>query len=73
VNRIISFLSGALMGALVGSTLAILLAPVSGNELRLKMTEQAKKIQHEVKEASQNRRIELENQLENLRKPQSSS
>jgi gas vesicle protein len=73
MNRIISFLSGAVMGALVGSTLALLLAPESGEELRTKMAEQVKRIQQEVKEATQTRRIELEEQLASLRQPQKSS
>jgi gas vesicle protein len=70
MNRAISFLSGALMGALVGTTLALLLTPASGEELRTKMQEQAQRIQAEVKTASEKRRSELEEQLETLRKPQ---
>jgi gas vesicle protein len=70
MNRAISFLSGAVMGALVGATLAILLTPASGEELRTRMQEQTLKIQEEVKAATANRRAELETQLETLRKPQ---
>ena len=70
MNRAISFLSGAVMGALVGATLAILLTPASGEELRIRMQEQSQKIQDEVKAATSNRRAELEAQLETLRKPQ---
>jgi gas vesicle protein len=70
MNRAISFLSGAVMGALVGATLAILLTPASGEELRTRMQEQSQKIQDEVKAATANRRAELEAQLETLRKPQ---
>jgi gas vesicle protein len=69
MNRIISFLSGAVMGGLVGATLALLLTPASGEELRTKMQDQVKQIQAEVKEATESRRAELESQLENLRKP----
>jgi len=72
VNRIISFITGAAMGALVGSTLALLLTPASGEEIRTKMAEQAQRIQNEVKNATETRRIELESQLESLRKPASS-
>jgi gas vesicle protein len=72
VNRIISFISGAAMGALVGSTLALLLTPASGEEIRTKMAEQVQRIQNEVKSATETRRIELESQLESLRKPASS-
>ena len=69
MNRIISFMSGAVMGALVGSTLALLLTPASGEEIRTKMAEQVKKVQQEVKSATEARRIELEEQLETLRQP----
>ena len=72
MNRIISFISGAVMGALVGSTLALLLTPASGEEIRTKMAEQVQRIQDEVKSATETRRIELESQLESLRKPASS-
>ena len=69
MNRVISFLSGAIMGALVGSTLALLLTPASGDEIRAKMQEQVQKIQEEVKTATETRRVELEEQLAALRKP----
>ena len=69
MNRVISFLSGAVMGALVGSTLALLLTPASGDEIRLKLQKQVQKIQEEVKTATESRRVELEEQLASLRKP----
>lgn len=69
MNRVMSFLTGAVMGALVGSTLALLLTPASGDEIRLKMQEQIQKIQEEVKTATESRRGELEEQLATLRKP----
>jgi gas vesicle protein len=69
MKRIISFFSGAMMGALVGSTLALLFAPASGDDIRIKMQEQVQKIQEEVKKATESRREELETQLANLRKP----
>ncbi len=37
MRRITSFLVGAVMGGLVGTTLAMLLAPYSGKELRAQM------------------------------------
>jgi gas vesicle protein len=70
MKRVMSFLSGAVMGALVGSTLVLLLTPASGDEIRLKIQEQVQKIQEEVKMAAESRRIELEEQLANLRKPE---
>jgi len=69
MNRVISFLSGAIMGALVGVTLSLLFTPASGEELRIKMQEQTRRIQQEVKSAAQNRRNELEEQLSTLRQP----
>jgi gas vesicle protein len=72
MSRVISFLSGAVMGALVGSTLALLLTPASGGEIRLKMQTQVQRIQDEVKMATATRRRELEDQLATLRKPKES-
>jgi gas vesicle protein len=69
MNRFLSFISGGVMGFLVGSTLGLLLTPASGNELRTKIQEQSKRIQHEVKTAADKRRSELENQLSTLRQP----
>ncbi len=69
MKRTISFLSGAVMGGLVGATLALLLTPASGDDLRAQMQAQAQRIQAEVKEAAAARRTELEEQLITLRKP----
>ena len=73
MNRLLSFLSGAVMGALVGVTVAILLAPSSGEELRLQMKSRAQQIQEDVKSAATERRTELEQQLETLRTPRQPS
>ncbi len=70
MKKILSFISGAMMGGLVGATLAILLTPESGEELRSKMQAQVQQIQAEIKAATENRRAELEEQLETLRAPQ---
>ena len=69
MRGVLSFLSGAALGLVVGASLAILLAPTSGNELRKQMQERAERIQLEVKEAAEARRNELEQQLETLRAP----
>ncbi|MDH5505601.1 MAG: YtxH domain-containing protein [Anaerolineae bacterium] len=73
MKRLISFFSGAIMGALVGATIAILLAPESGEDLRAQIRQRAEALQDELKEAANVRRGELEKQLANLRQPHRSS
>jgi len=73
MNRVISFISGAVMGTLVGATLALLFTPASGDDIRTKMSEQVQKIQEEIKTATESRRNELEEQLAALRKPQTNT
>jgi gas vesicle protein len=69
MNKFINFVAGAALGALVGATAAILLAPVSGEELQAQIKEQVEQIQLEVKTAAADRRAELEDQLSTLREP----
>ncbi|MDD2696032.1 MAG: YtxH domain-containing protein [Anaerolineales bacterium] len=70
MQRIISFLSGLAMGALVGATLALLLAPSSGEQMRTQIQERSKQLSDEVRQAAAARRTELEQQLASLRAPQ---
>lgn len=69
VNRFLSFFAGVVSGALVGAVVAILLAPVSGEDLRIQIQERASYVQEEVKKAAAERRAELEEQLASLRSP----
>jgi len=69
MRRAMSFLTGTLMGGLVGVTLALLLTPASGNELRGQLQTRIQNIQAEIKAAAVSRRVELEAQLAELRKP----
>ena len=69
MNKFINFVTGATLGALVGATAAILLAPMSGEELQAQIKEQVEQIQLEVKTAASDRRAELEDQLSTLREP----
>lgn len=71
MKRIWSFFSGAVMGALVGATLAILLAPASGEDMRSQMRQRIDQLQGELKDAAQTRRIELERQIASMRQPKS--
>ena len=65
----VSFVVGAILGSLVGASLAILLAPMSGQELRNEISDRARSISDEVEMAAKARRAELEKQLEQLRNP----
>ncbi len=69
MGRIVSFLYGAMLGSIIGATVALLLAPSSGDELRAQMQERAESVQIEVKNAAASRRAELEQQLQTLRTP----
>ena len=63
------FLAGFLLGSLIGASTALLLAPKSGEELRGQISDEATRIQDEVKKAASDRRTELEQQLTALRAP----
>ena len=58
-----SFLSGLILGVLTGATLAILVAPESGEDLRGQIRQRVETIQSEVSRAAQERRAELEAQF----------
>ena len=72
MNRTFNFLLGALIRGLVGATVAILLTPASGEELRSQMKMRADHIRADVMEAAAERRAELEHQLAALRAPKKS-
>jgi gas vesicle protein len=69
MKGLMNFLSGMMVGAVVGATLAILLAPSSGDELRNQLQSRVDTIQTDVKQAAASRRAELEKQLAELRAP----
>jgi gas vesicle protein len=56
-----------MLGGIVGSSLAILLAPASGEEMRKQIEDYFKHIQEEVTRAADEKRAELEMQLSRLR------
>jgi gas vesicle protein len=58
-----------LVGSLVGSTIALLLAPDSGDELRAQLRERGQNFMGEVRQAADSRRIELKDRLDTLRAP----
>ena len=62
-----NFVVGALIGGIVGSVLATLYAPYSGVELRTRINDYIENVQDEVQQAGNQRRLELEAELERLR------
>jgi len=62
-----NFLAGAVMGALVGATTAILLAPSSGDTLRTEIRGRGEKFLDQMRAAATEQRAELEAQLEKMR------
>jgi gas vesicle protein len=67
MRRAISFIAGLLTGAIVGAMLAILLTPVSGENLQMQIRTRAQNIEREISKAASERRAELEKQLAALR------
>ena len=62
-----NLLLGALLGGFVGSSLALLFAPVSGEKLRGEITQYFENLQDEVTRAGEEKRAELEAQLNKFR------
>ncbi len=69
MRKIFGFMIGIIVGGLVGSTIALLLAPDSGEELRGQLRERGLAVQAEIRNAADVRRIELRERLEELRTP----
>jgi gas vesicle protein len=63
------FLIGVVVGGLVGSTIALLMAPESGEQLRMQIRERGQNFFTDVRHAADERRIELRQRLEDMRAP----
>ncbi len=61
------FMRGILFGAVVGSALALLLTPWTGDELKQNISDFANNFQDEVRQAGVEKRQELEAELAALR------
>lgn len=68
MRKMFSFISGSVVGLLVGGTVAVLLAPASGETLRNELRDRFGRFTNELNQIVETRRIELEAQLEELRK-----
>lgn len=64
MRRAVSFLAGAICGAVVGAVAALLLAPYGGAELRGQITARVQELIEKGQQAAMAKRAELEAQLE---------
>jgi gas vesicle protein len=69
MKRVLNFLLGAIIGGAIGGTLAILLAPSSGDQTRTGIKKWSDDFVAEIKLAGEQKRSELEFELEQLRHP----
>ena len=67
MQKALNFALGLVLGGLVGSALALLLTPMSGDELRMEVRDYSRQVRSEVEQAANARRIELERELADLR------
>jgi gas vesicle protein len=69
MRRMFGFLIGILVGGLVGSTVALLLAPESGEGFRNELRARGEGLIGDIRRAGEARRIELSRHLESLQTP----
>jgi gas vesicle protein len=65
----LGFLIGVTVGGLVGSTIALLMAPESGEHLRSELRLRGETFYNEVRQAADERKIELRQRLDEMRTP----
>ena len=69
MRRMFGFLIGIFVGWLVGSTIALLLEPESGEKLRGELRARSNNFMGEIKSAADTRRLQLEDELAVMRAP----
>ena len=69
MRRMFGFLIGITVGGLVGSSIALLLAPEAGENLRGQLRERGQNFFSDIRHAADERRIELRQRLEVMRAP----
>jgi gas vesicle protein len=67
MRQLVSFLAGALAGALIGGVTALLLAPMSGEELRAQGRQRFTELSDDVREAYAAKVAQLEAEVARLR------
>ena len=69
MRRMFGFLIGVFVGGVVGSSIALLMAPESGENLRLQLRNRGQSLANDIRHSADVRRIELRNRLETMRTP----
>ncbi|HTP02346.1 MAG TPA: YtxH domain-containing protein [Anaerolineales bacterium] len=69
MRQVLRFMTGIMVGAMVGSTVALLFAPEPGTNLRQGLLRRGEDFLDELRQAAQTRRIEMTNRLESLQEP----
>ena len=69
MKRIFGFLIGITVGGLVGGSIALLMAPDTGEGLRVQLRERGQNFFSDIQHAADERRIELRQRLEVMRAP----
>ena len=67
MRRFLTFLSGVLSGAVLGAVVVLLYTPTSGSDLKKSIQKKVSVIQTDMKAAYDERKDQLETELENLR------
>jgi gas vesicle protein len=68
MNKIFGFFAGAMCGAIVGAVAALLLTPESGSEIRSEARQRFDELLAEGRKAAAQRRSELMNELETMKR-----
>ena len=66
MNKFLSFVAGAMCGAIVGATAALLLTPSSGEQLRSDVAARWEEALEEARRAMEETRLELQAQFEQM-------
>lgn len=68
MKRFFRFIFGALVGAFIGSSIVILMAPESGEETRAALFSRINNLMKQIKQAAEERKAELLKEIENYNK-----
>ncbi|HEY4693448.1 MAG TPA: YtxH domain-containing protein [Bellilinea sp.] len=70
MRRFVALIAGLLTGALVGGIVALMFAPSSGKNFQQQIGDSIDRLVGQVRQAADERRMDLEYELHKLRQPQ---